>query len=216
MSDPPSSSNQDFCNIDISVESVFNVDGSDQNETQQTVQQYLSQETRHNILQVILGHPHHLVSVTEFDYYIPKSRSTISEQLADLADHKILTQYSHQPNAEVRDLPTDFWGFTEFGLRLIAEYNYLRGLPIMRAAHDATDKTEKVQRHEGSPRPTLPASIQSVLTFDETEQAEENTRVAADSCVESHTETIYADAAPVDPSVLNGDADGDRTLEELF
>ena len=216
MSDPPSSSNQDFCNIDISVESVFNVDGSDQNETQQTVQQYLSQETRHNILQVILGHPHHLVSVTEFDYYIPKSRSTISEQLADLADHKILTQYSHQPNAEVRDLPTDFWGFTEFGLRLIAEYNYLRGLPIMRAAHDATDKTEKVQRHEGAPRPTLPASIQSVLTFDETDQAEENTRVAVDSCVESHTETIYADAALVDPSVLNGDADGDRTLEELF
>ena len=216
MSDPPSSSNQDFCNIDISVESVFNVDGSDQNETQQTVQQYLSQETRHNILQVILGHPHHLVSVTEFDYYIPKSRSTISEQLADLADHKILTQYSHQPNAEVRDLPTDFWGFTEFGLRLIAEYNYLRGLPIMRAAHDATDKTEKVQRHEGAPRPTLPALIQSVLTFDETDQAEENTRVAVDSCVESHTETIYADAAPVDPSVLNGDADGDRTLEELF
>ena len=86
----------------------------------------------------------------------------------------------------------------------------------MRAAHDATDKTEKVQRHEGAPRPTLPASIQSVLTFDETDQAEENTRVAVDSCVESHTETIYADAALVDPSVLNGDADGDRTLEELF
>jgi len=190
------------------------VDGSDQNETQQTVQQYLSQETRHNILQVILGHPHHLVSVTEFDYYIPKSRSTISEQLADLADHKILTQYSHQPNAEVRDLPTDFWGFTEFGLRLIAEYNYLRGLPIMRAAHDATDKTEKVQRHEGSPRPTLPASIQSVLTFDETEQADP--RVAADSLTEYYTETNYADAAPADPSVLNADADGDRTVEELF
>ena len=216
MSDPNISSDQHICSTDISVESVFDVDDSVPYETQQTVQQYLSQETRHDILQLILGHPHHLVSVTEFTYYISKSRATISEQLADLADHEILTQYTHQPNAEVRDLPTDFWGFTEFGLRLIAEYNYLRGLPIMRAAHDATDKTEKVQRHEGAPRPTLPASIQSVLTFDETDQAEENTRVAVDSCVESHTETIYADAALVDPSVLNGDADGDRTLEELF
>ncbi|MFD1640945.1 hypothetical protein [Halohasta litorea] len=214
MSDPNISSDQHICSTDISVESVFDVDGSIPDETPQTVQQYLSQETRHNILQLILGHPHHLVSVTEFDYYIPKSRSTISEQLADLADHEILTQYTHQPNAEVRDLPTDFWGFTEFGLRLIAEYNYLRGLPIMRAAHDATDKTEKVQRHEAAPRPTLPALIQSVLTFDETDQADP--RVTADSCTEFHTQTLYADAAPADPSVLNADADGDRTLEELF
>jgi len=169
MSDPPNSSDQRICNVGPSVESVFEVDGSVPYETQQTVQQYLSQETRHNILQLILAHPHHLVSVTECEYYIPKSRSTISEQLTDLADHEILTQYTHQPNAEVRDLPTDFWGYTEFGLRLIAEYNFLRGLPIMRAAHDATHKTETVQRHEAAPRPTLPASIQSVLVYDEPE-----------------------------------------------
>ena len=129
MDDPPASSNQDICNADLSVEAVFDVDGSDPYQTQQTVQRYLSQETRHNILQVILGHPHHLVSVTEFNYYVPKSRSTISEQLANLAGHKILTRYTHQPNAEVRDLPSDFWGYTEFGLRLIAEYNFLRGAP---------------------------------------------------------------------------------------
>ena len=114
----------------------------------------------------------------------------------------------------MRDLPANFWGFTEFGLRLIVEYNYLRGLPIMRAAHDATQKTETVQRHEAAPRPTLPASIQSVLTFDETDQAD--LRAAADSCTESHTQTLYADAAPADPSILNADADGNRTLEELF
>lgn len=33
---------------------------------------------------------------------------------------------------------------------------------------------------------------------------------------ELREETFYADAAPADPSVLNEDADGDRTLDELF
>jgi len=196
------------------IESVFDVDSSAPYETQQTVQQYLSQETRNNILQVILGHPHYLVSITEFDYYIPKSRSTISEQLADLANHEILRQHTYEPNTELSDLPTDFWGFTEFGLRLIIEYNFHRGHPIIRAAHDATDKTEKVQRYEAAPRPTLSMSIDSMLAFDEPDPVDEKTD--HDLCIESRADTLYADAAPDDPSVLNADADGDRTLDELF
>jgi hypothetical protein len=213
MSEPTCSPDQHISSTDVSIESVFDVNESAPYETQQTVQQYLSQETRHNILQVILGHPHHLVSVTEFAYYVPKSRSTITEQLADLANHKILIQYTHQPNTEVRDLPAKFWGFTEFGLGLIAEYNFLRGLPIMRAAHDATHKTETVQRHEAAPRPTLSTSVHSVLANYEPDQEDTN---VDDLHTESRRQTIYADAAPVDPSVLNANTDDDRTLDELF
>lgn len=199
---------------DHPIEHVFDVDDAAPYETQRAVQRYLSQETRHNILQVILGHPAHLVSVTEFDYYISKSRSTISEQLADMARHEILAQYHHEPNAEVRDIPADFWGLTEFGVSLLEEYNYLRGLPIMRAAHDATHKTETVERHENAPRPDLPESVSEALDYAEPEKLGE----AADetSRSELRAQTFYADAAPADPSVLNEDADGDRTLDEIY
>jgi len=215
MSHPHAPSDQTAANRGRSIEHVFDVDEAAPYETQRTVQRYLSQETRHNILQVILGHPAHLVSATEFDYYIPKSRSTISEQLEDLANHEILTQYNHEPNAEVRDIPADFWGLTEFGINVLQEYNYLRGLPIMRAAHDATHKTETVQRHEEAPRPTLPDPVSEALAYDEpghTEDAAED----ASSLSELREQTFYADAAPADPQVLNEEADGDRTLDELF
>ena len=196
------------------IEDVFDVDEAAPYETQRTVQRYLSQETRHNILQVILGHPTHLVSVTEFDYYISKSRSTISEQLDDLAGHEILRQYHHEPNAEVRDIPADFWGLTAFGVDLLEEYNYLRGLPIMRAAHDATHKTEVVQRHEAAPRPGLPEPVTEALAYDEPDQS--GGGAESTSLTELRAQTLYADSAPADPNVLNDDADGDRTLDELF
>jgi hypothetical protein len=197
-----------------SIEQIFNIDDPAPYESQRTVQRYLSQETRHNILQVILGHPAHLVSVTEFDYYIRKSRSTISEQLDNLASHEILSQYHHEPNAEVRDIPADFWGFTEFGVELLEEYNYVRGLPIMRAAHDATHSTATVNRHEAAPRPGLPEPVSEALTYDEPAQPDD----VADSSSRSELRerTFYAAAAPADPDVLNEDADGDRTLDELF
>ena len=198
------------------IEHVFDVDDAAPYETQRTVQRYLSQETRHNILQVILGHPAHLVSVTEFDYYISKSRSTISEQLENLASHEILRQYHHEPNAGKRDIPADFWGLTAFGIDLLEEYNYLRGLPIMRAAHDATHKTETIKRHEDAPRPDCPTPVSKALEYDEPNQPDEVADTRSLSLSELREQTFYADAAPVDPGVLNEDAEGDRTLDELF
>jgi len=215
MSYPHAPSDQPAATRGRSIESVFDVDDTAPYETQRTVQRYLSQETRHNILQVILGHPAHLVSVTEFDYYIPKSRSTISEQLDNLASHEILTQYHHEPNAEVRDIPADFWGLTEFGIDLLREYSYLRGLPIMRAAHDATHKTDTIQRHEEAPRPSLPGSVCESLEYEEPDLPEE-TAEEPPSLSELRERTFYADAAPADPQMLNEEAEGDRTLDELF
>jgi hypothetical protein len=198
-----------------SITSVFDVDDAAPYETQRTVQRYLSQETRHNIIQTLLGHPSHLASTTELSYYIPRSRSAISEQLDDLADHKLITRYHHEPNASSRDIPADFWGFTAFGVTLLADYKYLRGVPIMRAVHDATHKTETVKRHENAPRPELPEEVCDALEYDEPD-------VPTDAGNEESTlpdlreQTFYSDAAPEDPSVLNDDRDGDRTLDDLF
>lgn len=197
------------------IDRVFDVDETAPYDAQRTVQRYLSQETRHTILQVILGHPTHLVSVTEFDYYVPKSRSTISEQLADLADHEIVARYHHEPNADVRDIPADFWGLTELGVSLLDEYRYLRGLPVMRAAHDATHKTDTVERHEDAPRPRLPDAVSEAIEYDEPDP-DDGTVSGEEPLAELRKRTFYADAAPADPAVLNEDADGNRSLDELF
>lgn len=197
------------------IDRLFDVDESTPYEIQRTVQRYLSQETRHNVLQVILGHPEHLVSLTEFDYYVPKSRSTISEQLTDLADHEIVSRYRCESNADVRDVPADFWGLTEFGVGLLDEYRYLRGLPVMRAVHDATHKTDTVRRHEDAPRPNLPDAVSEAIEYDEPDP-DDDTLSTETSLSELREQTFYADAAPADPDVLNEDADGDRSLDELF
>jgi hypothetical protein len=205
-----------------SVADIFDLDDSVPYETERTVQRYLSQETRHNVLQVLLGHPSHLASTTEIAYYVPRSRSAISDQLANLADHEILTQYHHESNEDSRDVPADFWGFTTFGVSLLTEYNYLRGVAVLRAVHDATHKTETVRRHEDAPRPALPSTVREAIDGDGSEADTDSSTDPTDVTDEDTTltelreETFYADAAPADPSVLNEDADGDRTLDELF
>jgi len=215
MSSPHDPSDQTASDRVASVDSVFDVDDGDPYETQQMVHRYLSQDTRHNILQLIIGHPWHLVSVTECEYYISKSQSTISEQLENLAEHEILTQYHHEPNTNSRDIPTDFWGLTTFGICLLSEYKYLRGFLVMRAVHDATHKPETVQRHQKAPRPSLPDSVRSALHYDELDP-EESVPEDESAISTLREETFYADAAPAAPDSLNENADGDRTLGELF
>jgi hypothetical protein len=215
MSQPSSTADSGSTESNPSIAHVFDVDDAAPYETQRTVQRYLSQETRHNILQVLLGHPSHLASTTELAYYIPRSRSAISDQLADLEDHEIITRYHHEPNADSRDVPSNFWGFTAFGVSLLHEYNYLRGLPIMRAIHDATHKTETVRRHENAPRPTLPGAVRNALEYDEPE-ATTDIDDGETTLRELRERTFYAEAAPEDPRVLNDGAEGDRTLDELF
>lgn len=176
---------------------------------------YLSQETRHNILQMILGHPSHPVSATEFAYYVLRSRSAISDQLADLADHDIVTQYHHESNTDSRDIPADFWGLTEFCVDLLHEYNYLRGLPIVPAVHDATRKTETVQRYENPPRPSLSPSIHDALDYDEPEASTEQSD-GEEIPWEHRDQMVYADTAAGNQRTADDDTDYGRSLEELF
>lgn len=69
MSQPSSTADSGPTEDDPSITHVFDVDDAAPYETQRTVQRYLSQETRHNIPQVLLGHPSHLASTTEGAYY---------------------------------------------------------------------------------------------------------------------------------------------------
>ncbi|MFC6993664.1 ArsR family transcriptional regulator [Haladaptatus sp. GCM10025707] len=105
---------------------------------QRQMRELLSQETRHLIIQLILGHPAHLMSLAELDYMIPKNEAAILDQLKRLREAGILDVYVHEPNASTRNLPSKFWGPTERGVEILYEHNFLRGVPIARAVYEET------------------------------------------------------------------------------
>jgi hypothetical protein len=141
-------------------------------EEQRQIYNLLSQETRHLILQVILGHPEHLPSLDELAYIVPKNKAAIRDQLEVLSENGIIDCYRHRPNEDTRDLPSQFYSLTEHGVEILYEYNYLRGLPIARALYDNTRLSEKAQRHRDAPRPELPDTVKDALTIDEGDDAD--------------------------------------------
>ncbi|WP_458190476.1 ArsR family transcriptional regulator [Haladaptatus sp. NG-WS-4] len=144
-------------------------------EEQRRIFELLSQETRHLILQTILGHPAHLASLDELEYMIPKSKAAISDQVDNLVEAGILDLYPYEPSEDKRDLPSKFYGPTERGIEILYEYNYLRGVPVARSLHKNTRKSEKIKRHENAPRPTLPESVRDALVIDENAENEPDT-----------------------------------------
>lgn len=135
-------------------------------EEQRRIFEILSQETRHLIIQYILGHPEHLMSLDELDYMIPKSKAAISDQLDNLIEANILDLYRYKPSEDKRNLPSKFYGPTEHGIEVLHEYNYLRGVPVARALYKNTRKSEKINRHENAPRPKLPEAVREALLND--------------------------------------------------
>ncbi len=134
---------------------------------QQRLFELLSQDTRHLVIQELLGHPAHLMSLAELAYMTGKSQAAIKDQLETLTEAEILACYTYEPSEGKRDLPSKFYGFTERGVEILHEYKYLRGLPVARALYENTRKTEKIERHEAAPRPALPDTVVDALEFDE-------------------------------------------------
>lgn len=143
---------------------------SEQNplERQRELMELLSQETRHSIIQTLLGHPELLASADEINHFIPnKSKKTVQEQLDVLVESGILNVYDHPPNKEKRGLPWKFYGLTEYGTGILGDFNYLKGVPMARAVHENTRKPEKIERHETAPRPALPEPVREPFQFNE-------------------------------------------------
>ncbi|OIB55755.1 hypothetical protein [Natrialba sp. SSL1] len=139
-------------------------------ERQRELMELLSQETRHSIIQTLLGHPELLASADELNHFIPsKSKKTVQEQLDVLVDAEILEIYEHSPNKEKRGLPWKFYGFTEYGVDILGDFNYLKGVPMARAVHQKTRKPEKIERHEAAPRPPLPEPVRVAFRLNDQE-----------------------------------------------
>lgn len=134
---------------------------------QQRLFDLLSQDTRQLIVQELLGHPTHLMSLAELEYMTGKNRVTIKNHLDTLREADTIAQYIFEPNKQTRELPAQFYGFTKRGVEMLHDYKYLRGVPVARALYEHTRKTEKIERHEAAPRPELPTAVAEALEFDE-------------------------------------------------
>jgi DNA-binding transcriptional ArsR family regulator len=142
-----------------------NSDGEDDPlERQRELMELLSQETRHGIIQALLGHPEVLASADEINHFIPsKSKKTVGEQLEVLVEAEILAIYDYPPNKQKRGLPWKFYGLTEYGANILGDFNYLKGVSMARAVHQKTRKPEKIERHETAPRPPLPEPVRATF-----------------------------------------------------
>jgi len=107
------------------------------------------------------------MSLAELEYMTGKSQAAIKDQLESLIAADLLTRYTYDPSEGTRDLPSQFYGFTERGVEILHEYKYLRGLPVTRGLYENTRKIEKIERHESAPRPELPDAVADALEFDE-------------------------------------------------
>lgn len=182
-------------------------------EKQQRAHRFITQETRFHIIQAILGHPDHLVTLDELDYLIPKNPSTIRDHLDRLAEKGIVAKQTYDYDDEHdggQAIPRDFWRFTTYGLTLLDEYNYLRYVPVLRALQDNLSLTEKIDRHRNAPRPVLPDGVSNGFTAPtvDADKAEMEDMVAAHEYCDGH---LFD--APAAPDTEDGPA---RPLDELF
>ena len=145
-------------------------------ETQRELHAAFAQETRHRIIQTVLGHPEHLPSLAELAYYCQKSESAVIDQLGELSELGLVARYELDESQQQRDLPGTFYGFTERGVLILGRFEYLRGRPMLAAVHEQTAKTERIRRHEAAPRPALPDAVTAAL---EAEHTDENEMAAA-------------------------------------
>lgn len=189
-------------------------------EKQRRAQQFLTQETRYAIILATLGHPDHLVTLDELEYLVPKNRSTIREHLDQLEDKQVMTQYTYDgEEGEVHD-PKAFWGFTEYGIILLDEYDYLRYVPIVRALQETLYLTEKIQRHRDAPRPNLPTAVAEAFNAP---ALDAETAAAIDETIDKtlaareRSDGRIFDAPPIEPDPDADTEDGaDRPIDELF
>ena len=141
-------------------------------EGQQRAFELLSQETCHLLVQIVLGHPEHLMSFAELDHAIPDDSTDVRNELDKLVEAGILDRYCIESGATERDLPSEFYGPTEQDIEILNNYRYLRGVPVVRSLYRNTEKPSEIERHENAPRPDLPAGVVGILSTDGREETE--------------------------------------------
>jgi len=130
----------------------------------------VTEETRGNLVQDILGHPRASPSFDELNYLNPsKSRSTIREHLETLIHEGIVKKILLDEADRGRDNPYTFYTLTNEGLDLLVTHNlFVDEVNFIREDYGAVEKPDFVKKCESAPRPD--AVEERLADIDEIEQ----------------------------------------------
>ncbi|WP_394742228.1 helix-turn-helix domain-containing protein [Natronococcus roseus] len=114
----------------------------------------VTQETRFEIIQNIVGHPAQLPTLKELDYFMPGvSKSTIRNHLERLVKRGVVEQVELPKDDRTRDLPHVFYGLTEEGREILETADLLRAERSLQETTMKTQLTPGVEKYMEAPRP---------------------------------------------------------------
>lgn len=114
----------------------------------------VTQETRFEIIQNIVGHPAQLPTLKELDYFMPGvSKSTIRNHLERLVERGVVEQVELSKDERSRDLPHVFYGLTEIGREILETADLLRAEKSLQETTIKTQLTPGVEKYLNAPRP---------------------------------------------------------------
>lgn len=130
-------------------------DVADEQESRWAVLRLISQPTRAALLSDILGHPKEMPSVREFDHLNPDvKRSNIEYHLGKLVDADLVEKRSLPTGERERDLPSTFYGLTEYGRSVLDEHGLLDEQPVWKAVNQRVEKPPEIRDAERMARPS--------------------------------------------------------------
>lgn len=138
-------------------EQTIKMDGGRDSLTEELEQiRLISQPTRANIIQNILGHRFMMPSLKEIDYYNPsKSLGTLSGHLDKLIDSGIVRRLTLPQGDRARDRPSTYFVLSDEGYQLLERHAlFFPSLREIREDHASVEKTDQIEQFELALRPT--------------------------------------------------------------
>lgn len=116
---------------------------------------FVTQETRGNLIQDILGHPELSPSFDELAYVNPsKSPATLREHLDKLEDAGIVKKVDLPERSQSRDKPRTFYTLTELGIRFLDSHNlFIDEFEQIQQDYKSVTKSKQIQAKEEAIRP---------------------------------------------------------------
>ena len=130
-----------------------NKDSSSSIESGRELSQLVLDETRHQLLMNMLGHPQQKPSFKELNYMSSSSKSTISEHLSKLVQYGVVDKLELPKGKRNHGLPRTFYQVSEPGYALL---NKVSPIPVadrwLQDQYQQVEKPEKIKQYEELPR----------------------------------------------------------------
>lgn len=163
--------------------------------------QFALQEVRTVLLQQILATETGLLSVAELRYR-NRGEDDITEEnvryhLREMAARDIVTKQKVPNGQRVRDLPTTFFGVTEYGETILEQANLLAESELWAEMYEQMERTERIERIEQLKRQTWTQSTET--GSDDVGWAEETSTSMIKNALEEIKESRPSSEATNDP-----------------